>query len=195
MRVIAGTRKGHFLVAPRGLGTRPTSDRIRTIMFDILGGRVSGAVGVDLFAGSGALGIEALSRGAAQMDFVEKSRRIAEIIQRNLNHTHLEDHARVMVADAFAFLNRAGAAENGLVYDLLLADPPYGQGGGERLLRALTHSRLLRPGAVVVIEESAHLELALGPSLIESAETNQGRLRCFLRRVVGDTALHFYEAS
>ncbi len=185
MRVIAGTRKGHLLQAPSGLWTRPTSDRTRTILFDLLAGRVSGAAGLDLFAGSGALGIEALSRGATHVDFVEKSRRAAECIRRNLSHTHLEDHGQVIVADAFAFLRRAGAMEGGPTYDLLLADPPYHLGYSERLLEALSHGRLLNPGAVAVLEETARLEL--------TPET--GKMRCFLRRVVGETALHFYEVS
>jgi 16S rRNA (guanine(966)-N(2))-methyltransferase RsmD len=146
---------------------------------------MSGVIGLDLFAGSGALGIEALSRGATHVDFVEKSRRAAEIIRRNLRHTHLEDHARVIVADAFAFLQRAEAAEDTQTYDLLFADPPYRMGYSERLLDALSHSKLLNAGAVAVLEEAARLELAL----------ESGRLRCLSRRVVGETALYFYEVS
>jgi 16S rRNA (guanine966-N2)-methyltransferase len=185
MRVIAGTRKGHLLQAPRGLWTRPTSDRTRTILFDLLQGKVSGAVALDLFAGSGALGIEALSRGAGQADFVEKSRRVAEIIRRNLSHTHLEDQAHVIVQDAFAFLARAEAAEGRPLYDLLFADPPYNLGYAERLLEALSQCRLLNPGAVAVLEETARQEL----------KPVSGRLRCYLRRVIGETALHFYEVN
>lgn len=185
MRVIAGTRKGHLLQAPPGVWTRPTSDRTRTILFDLLQGKVSGAVAVDLFAGSGALGIEALSRGARQADFVEKNRRAAAFIRRNLSHTHLEDHAQVIVADAFTFLNRAEATEGRPAYDLLFADPPYQLGHTARLLEALSNSRLLNAGAVAVLEETARQELA----------PQQGRLRCYLRRVIGETALHFYEVS
>jgi len=185
MRVIAGTRKGHLLQAPRGHWTRPTSDRTRTILFDLLAGKVSGAVAVDLFAGSGALGIEALSRGARQVDFVEKSRRAAEFIRRNLSHTHLEDHGQLIVADAFAFLARAEAADGPPAYDLLFADPPYNLGHSERLLEALSQSRLLNAGAVAVLEETARREL----------KSVAGRLHCYLRRVVGETALHFYEVS
>jgi 16S rRNA (guanine966-N2)-methyltransferase len=185
MRVIAGTRKGHLLQAPAGVLTRSTSDRTRTILFDLLGGKASGAVVLDLFAGSGALGIEALSRGAAQADFVEKSRRAAECIRRNLKHTHLEDHGRVILQDAFAFLSRASAMEGGPCYDLLLADPPYNLGYGERLLDEMSHGKLLNAGAVAVIEETARRVLV--PA--------SGRWHCFLRRVVGDTALHFYEVG
>jgi 16S rRNA (guanine966-N2)-methyltransferase len=185
MRVIAGTRKGHLLQTPRGLWTRPTSDRARTILFDLLQGKVSGAAVLDLFAGSGALGIEALSRGAGQVDFVEKSRRAAEFIRRNLSHTHLEDHAEVIVADAFAFLTRAEAAEGRPAYDLLFADPPYNLGYAERLLATLSNSRLLNAGAVAVLEETARDEL----------KSAAGRLHCYLRRVIGETALHFYEVN
>jgi len=185
MRVIAGTCKGHLLQAPRGVQTRPTSDRARTIMFDLLQGKVSGAYGVDLFAGSGALGIEALSRGAQQFDFVEKNRRAVEFIRRNLSHTHLENHAQVMVADAFAFLNRAAATAGRPAYDLLFADPPYNFGHAGRLLDTLANSRLLNAGAIAVLEETARLEL----------KPEAGRLRCYLRRLIGETALHFYEVS
>jgi 16S rRNA (guanine966-N2)-methyltransferase len=185
MRIIAGTRKGHLLQAPPGLWTRPTSDRARTILFDLLQGKASGAFVLDLFAGSGALGIEALSRGARQADFVEKSRRAAEFIRRNLNHTHLEDHGQVIVTDAFAFLNRADATDGRPAYDLLFADPPYNLGYAERLLEALAKSSLLNAGAVAVLEETARKEL----------KPAAGRLRCYLRRVIGETALHFYEVS
>jgi len=185
MRVIAGTRKGHLLQSPRGLWTRPTSDRTRTIMFDLLQGKVSGVLALDLFAGSGALGIEALSRGADHVDFVEKSPRVAAFIRRNLRHTHLEDHGQVIVQDAFAFLNRAGATDGCPSYDLLFADPPYNLGHGERLLEALAPSRRLNAGAVAVIEAAARQEL----------KTAAGRLHCYLRRVIGETALHFYEVS
>jgi 16S rRNA (guanine(966)-N(2))-methyltransferase RsmD len=185
MRVIAGTRKGHLLQAPRGLWTRPTSDRARTILFDLLQSKVSGAFALDLFAGSGALGIEALSRGASQVDFVEKSRRVGEFIRRNLSHTHLGDHGQVIIADAFAFLNRAEAADGSPAYDLLFADPPYNLGHSERLLDVLSNSRLLNAGAVAVLEEVARKEL----------KSAAGRLRCYLRRVIGETALHFYEVS
>jgi 16S rRNA G966 N2-methylase RsmD len=116
---------------------------------------------------------------------VEKSRRAAQCIRHNLSHAHLEDYGQVIVAEAFAFLHRAGSVEGGPTYDLLLADPPYHLGYSERLLEALAHSRLLNAGAVAVLEETARLQL----------EPETGKLRCFLRRVVGETALHFYEVS
>ena len=99
MRVIAGSRKGHKLAAPRGLDTRPTSDRVRENIFNLVG-PVDDTKVLDLFASSGALGIEALSRGAASATFVERDRRTAAVIRRNLEDVGAGDRANVVVSDA-----------------------------------------------------------------------------------------------
>ena len=117
MRVVAGEFKGRGLVAPRGARTRPTADRVREALFSILGD-VSGARVLDLFAGSGALGIEALSRGAASVEFVESDRRAVTAIQRNLTAVGAEMVVRDQ--DALSFLERPGGP-----YDLVFCDPPY----------------------------------------------------------------------
>lgn len=117
MRVVAGEFKGRRLVAPRGARTRPTADRVREALFSILGD-VSGARVLDLFAGSGALGIEALSRGAASVEFVESDRRAVTAIQRNLAAVGVS--ATVRAQDALRFLGRSGGP-----YDLVFCDPPY----------------------------------------------------------------------
>ena len=121
MRVIAGTRKGHTIAAPRGLHTRPTSDRVRESVFDLVG-PVEGATVLDLYAGSGALGIEALSRGAVRAVFVERDRDAVRTIERNLDRLRLAG-ARVLEADAATALAQEAAA--GRKYDLVLVDPPY----------------------------------------------------------------------
>lgn len=119
MRVVAGSARGTRLarVPP---GTRPVSDRAREGLFSSLGERVPGAVCLDLFAGTGAMGIEALSRGAARCDLVDSSAAAVRAIEENLARTHLEDRARVRRADARGFL---GGADEG--YDLVFLDPPY----------------------------------------------------------------------
>ncbi len=117
MRVVAGEFKGRRLVAPRGARTRPTADRVREALFSILGD-VSGARVLDLFAGSGALGIEALSRGAASVEFVESDRRAVTAIQRNLAAVGVS--ATVRTQDALRFLERSEGP-----YDLVFCDPPY----------------------------------------------------------------------
>jgi 16S rRNA (guanine966-N2)-methyltransferase len=118
VRVIAGAHKGRTLRAPPGRATRPTSDRVREALFSILGD-VSGARVLDLFAGSGALGIEALSRGAAEATFVESNRRAADVVRANLRAVGASASS-VRVEDALSYLARADST-----YDLVFADPPY----------------------------------------------------------------------
>ena len=123
MRVIAGTLGGRRLRAPRGSSTRPTSDRVREALFAMLG-PIDGALVLDLFAGTGALGIEALSRGARAAVFVERSPRALEVLRANLGALDLApERAEVRPGDALATLRMA--AERGEKYDLVLLDPPY----------------------------------------------------------------------
>lgn len=157
MRVVAGSARGRRLTAPPGSDTRPTTDRVREAVFNALGslGPLAGATVADLFAGSGALGIEALSRGAAAAHFVESDRRAADVIQANLDSLDLADRAVVVrrpVAGAIAGLPEA--------LDLVLADPPYAFDGWDDLLAAvLPH---LAADAVVVIETDRSLTLPEG---------------------------------
>jgi 16S rRNA (guanine966-N2)-methyltransferase len=127
-RVIAGTARGIRLEAP-GPGTRPLSDRVKETLFAILEPDLRGAVVVDLFAGSGAAGIEALSRGAARTIFVEQDRAAAAVIAANLSRTHLGgERARIVRADALAWLAGPDAAIAG-PFDIVIADPPYAETG------------------------------------------------------------------
>ena len=158
MRVVAGRLGGRRLVAVRGAGTRPTADRVREAVFAILGD-VAGATVLDLFAGSGALGIEALSRGAAAATFVDSAPRAIGAVRGNLAALGLEA-ADVRRADAGAFLRTAGRA--GRQYDLVLLDPPYR--AAPRLAGALSRdlAPVLAPRARIVAESDrrAPLELA-----------------------------------
>jgi 16S rRNA (guanine966-N2)-methyltransferase len=121
MRIVAGSRKGARIFAPKGLDTRPTGDRVREAVFNLIG-PVDGAEVLDLYAGSGAMGLEALSRGAAHVTFVESDRAAAETILRNLDKLRLEE-AVVLCEDAGRKL--AADAAGGRRYDLVLVDPPY----------------------------------------------------------------------
>src|SRR5919108_5919547 len=121
MRVIAGTYGGRTLKTPPGAGTRPTSDRVREALFSILGDRTHGARVLDLFAGSGALGLEALSRGAEHVTFVDDNRAAIGAIKANL--AALNADAQVRQTDALRFLNAARIG--GAQYDLIFLDPPY----------------------------------------------------------------------
>jgi 16S rRNA (guanine966-N2)-methyltransferase len=156
MRVIAGAHKGRRLVAPAGSATRPTSDRVREALFSILGDRVHDARVLDLFAGSGALGIEALSRGARQATFVDNAPAAVTVIRRNLEGV---EGAEVVRRDARAFLRTA--RENGRQYDLVFLDPPYRQAAtlGRVLAEALPS--VVAPGGMVVSESDRREPLDL----------------------------------
>ncbi len=157
VRVIAGTYGGRRLVAPPGAATRPTSDRVREALFSVLGDRVAGARVLDLFAGSGALGIEALSRGAREATFVDSAPAAIRVLKANL--AALEIDAIVQRSDALAALRAARAAVR--QYDLVFLDPPYRL--AERLAPGLKEGidGLLAPGGSVVSESDRRAPLSL----------------------------------
>lgn len=152
MRVIGGSAGGIRLAVPKR-GVRPTMDRVKAAIFSSLGDAIAGARVLDLFAGSGALGIEALSRGASLVVFVEKDRQSAEIIQRNLAKTKLK--GRVRQQDVFDFLRHASGAET---FQIIFADPPYektkhGHSYTEKLVTNEALPRLLEIHGLFVLEK------------------------------------------
>jgi len=152
MRVIAGSAGGVRLAVPKR-GVRPTMDRVKAAIFSSLGDAIIGARVLDLFAGSGALGIEALSRGAASAIFVEDDRQSAEAIEKNLAKTNLQ--GRVRDQDVFDFLRQRSNADK---FQIIFADPPYEKGQHhenctEKLLRSETLAQLLEPGGIFVLEK------------------------------------------
>ena len=146
MRVIAGTARGIPLTAPRDRGTRPITDRVKETLFAILGDRVPDSRVLDLYAGSGAIGIEALSRGATSADFVERGRLGAAAIRANLAATRLEEGARVHAVPVERYL---AAGEHG-PWDIVVLDPPYEERAIVSPLRAVVPH--LAPGAIVVVK-------------------------------------------
>lgn len=164
MRVIAGSFGGRRLKAPRGRGTRPTSERVREALFGMLGD-VEGARALDLYAGTGALGIEALSRGAAAVVFVERDRAALASLGENLASLGIgQDAAEVRRVEALAALRSARRAKE--TYDLLFIDPPYGttrRAGSHRWERELADllAVLLAPGARIVVESDRRAPLTL----------------------------------
>ena len=154
MRVVAGRLGGRRLEAPKGRDTRPTSDRVREALFSILGPRVEGAHALDLFAGSGALGIEALSRGAASATFVDSDARATAVLRRNLQSFGLAEH--VERRDALSYLERATAT-----FDLVFLDPPYSSAA--RLGASLSERlpAVLAPHSVIVTESDKRAPLEL----------------------------------
>ena len=163
MRVVAGVYGGRRLVAPPGDATRPTSDRVREALFSVLGPSVQGARVLDLFAGSGALGIEALSRGAASAVFVDRAPRAIAAVKANLEALGIA--AEVRRAEARAWLRTASARAD--AYDLVFLDPPYRRAGelGRELSEAL--AAVLAPGARVVTESDRRDPLELGLPLLD----------------------------
>jgi len=154
MRIIAGAYRGRTLVAPKGQSVRPTADRARQALYNVLehapwGGRPwEGARVIDGFAGSGALGLEALSRGAAWCLFVDNDRAARAAIEANLTSLGCGDRARVLGLDA----TRLGARGAEAPFDLVFLDPPYGSGLAPDALAALTGGGWLGPGALAVVE-------------------------------------------
>jgi 16S rRNA (guanine966-N2)-methyltransferase len=154
VRIIAGSRKGHTIHAPKGLDTRPTGDRVREAAFNLIG-PVEDATVLDLFAGSGAMGLEALSRGAARAVFVESDRDAVRAIERNLDKLRLKG-ATVLQRDALQAL--AAEATAGRKYDLVLVDPPYAMFADlqPRLARYLP--AVLADDGLLVVETDARVE-------------------------------------
>ncbi len=151
MRVIAGKARSLKLMTPPGMDTRPTTDRTKETLFNILQPEIGGARFLDLFSGSGAIGIEALSRGAALAVFVEKDRAAAECIKKNLAFTKLGDNGQILRKDVGAALK---SLEKGEPFDLIFMDPPYGRGLERQVLEYLAHSSLLAEEGTVVVEAS-----------------------------------------
>ncbi|HEU4403971.1 MAG TPA: 16S rRNA (guanine(966)-N(2))-methyltransferase RsmD [Polyangiaceae bacterium] len=180
MRIVAGTLGGRTLRAPRGHGTRPTPERVREALFSCLG-PLEGARVLDLYAGTGALGLEALSRGAARAVFVESANAALAALRANVDELGVAGRALVLGRP----VERALAAlEPEAPFDLVLADPPYElvrKGPAPRALAALAARGLLAPGARLVLEHaSADEPPALAP------------LMCYDRRRYGDTSLALY---
>ncbi len=145
MRVITGTARGRKLVTLEGSDVRPTADRVKEALFSILQFELEGRQVLDLFAGSGQLGIEALSRGAEHCTFVDASKASVAVVQQNLAATGLGKNATVQCADALLFLHRTRAA-----FDIALLDPPYGKGLLQKALQKLPEA--MRDGGVIVCE-------------------------------------------
>lgn len=168
MRVIAGKARSLKLKAPLGEHTRPTTDRIKETLFNILQGEIPGCFFLDLFAGSGAIGIEALSRGADQVVFVENDKNAISCIEENLTHTKLDKHAQLCKQDVFVALQ---SLEYHYSFDLVFMDPPYGQELERRVLEYLTMSSLITEDTLIIFEASLDTDISyledLGYELIK----------------------------
>ena len=178
MRIIAGSLKGRRMVAPAWTGLRPTSDKLRETLFNVLGGRVTGARVVDGFAGTGAVGLEAISRGAAQVVFVEADRRAIQLIAENVRRCGVVDRCVIIRG---VFQDALIPEDRGQHFDLVFLDPPYDEADLDRLVARA--GALLSRGGLVILEHATRRE---PPGIVTD---------CELRRTVvsGDSALTIYQ--
>lgn len=175
MRIIAGQWRGRKLLAPPGLATRPTADRTRETLFNMLASRIGSFEGLrvaDLYAGSGALGFEALSRGAAHVTFVETDQAARKAIEAN---------ARALGADVTLSAHSAERLPPAPQFDLILADPPYSASAGTRVVQAVTEADWLAPGGWLAIETARGDAVDPGP-VGREAERDSARARLTLLR-------------
>ncbi len=182
IRVIGGEKRGFRLAVPSGGDLRPTSNRVREALFNILSHKISRARVLDLFAGTGAIGIEALSRGAGHCRFIERNRAAVAALRRNLEVCDLTSRASILRGEIPRVLSRLPESET---FDLVFVDPPYGQNVGEEVLRALGQTGLLSPHSVVVLE---HRKTA--PPLPRVGPLSLGRSARY-----GDTILSFFSLT
>lgn len=152
MRVISGSARGLRLYAPKGLTTRPTVDKIKESLFNIINSSLPEAAFLDLFSGSGAIGIEALSRGAKRAVFVDSSNDSIEAIKRNLKASRLSEHAVVIKMSAAAAIKYL--AQNGERFDIIFMDPPYSKSLVDTALAAIDNERLLANDGFIIAEQS-----------------------------------------
>ncbi len=188
MRVIAGKLRRRTLEAPAGLGTRPTSDRLRETLFNVLAPRIEGARFLDLYAGSGAVGIEAVSRGAASVVLVERAEPALRVLRTNLEKLGLRGDVRVEAASVGAFLRRVRPEKSARCFDVVFLDPPYEAADEYATMLGLlggASAGLLAAGAVVIAEHRRK-------EMLEDAYGSLGRTRVLEQ---GEAALSFYETA
>jgi 16S rRNA (guanine966-N2)-methyltransferase len=165
MRIIAGRFKGARFPSPPGRGVRPTSDRVREALFSTLGSVVVGSRVLDLFAGSGAFGIEALSREAESVVFVEKDRKVAEALRKTVGSFSVEDSVEILNMDAVRAVGRF--EREGQRFGLVFLDPPYGKGLISRLASSGLFSNIIEPDGLVIVERRASSAAESLPSNFE----------------------------
>jgi 16S rRNA (guanine(966)-N(2))-methyltransferase RsmD len=182
MRIIAGQYRSRRLLAPPGTATRPTSDRLRETLFNVVASGVAESVWLDIFAGSGAVGIEALSRGARMAYFVENNSRAATIIRANLKSLSIIEGFELHERDAVQALRILDAAA--VACNFCFLDPPYADRGAyEQALGFLSQSRLLTAASIAIAEHDKHFDLL----------DRYGALQRYRRLQQGDAVLSFYQ--
>lgn len=180
VRIISGDAKGMRLKMVPGKHVRPTADRVKESLFQVIGPSFEGGIGLDLFAGTGSLGLEALSRGLDQMVFVDKSRSSLEIVKENLLLTGFIDKAQTIRKDARSYLK---TLSKGTTFDLIFVDPPYYEGFYEIILTRIDEQKLLAEDGILIAEHPTRIEV---PKQFEN-------LSAFRTLSYGDTSITLYE--
>lgn len=178
MRVIAGSAKGMKLKRPSGISIRPTSDRVKEALFSIIGGNLIGSTFVDLYAGSGAIGIEAISRGVDNCIFVDNDKNSINLINENLDKTKLKNKGRVIFADAKKALLQM--EKENTEADIIFLDPPYNITNLREILTSLLNSTILSAEGLIVVEHDRK-----NHNWIDSLPVTK-------QKVYGDTCLSFF---
>lgn len=178
MRIISGKYKGHHLVSFQADHIRPTTDRVKESLFNILMHEISNAKVLDLFSGTGSLGLESLSRGAAEVTFVEKNKKSLNILQKNLEKLKVNEPYTVVTKDVLKYLQ----TYQGDPFDIILADPPFTEAIAHDVLMELSQSICVGPNTWIAIESSRK----------ERLDENYGKLTRFDKREFGDKFLSFF---
>ena len=185
MRVVAGSAKSLKLKTIEGMETRPTQDRIKETLFNMIQYDIAGSTFLDLFSGSGGIGIEALSRGAKRAYFVEKAKPALRCIRENLKYTKLNEKAEVMAADVVTAISQLESKKE--TFDYIFMDPPYNKGFEDHILAVLDKSTICTQDTVVIVESSLATEISdfqeLKVTRIKKYKTNK---HTFLMKVQED---------
>jgi 16S rRNA (guanine966-N2)-methyltransferase len=182
VRVISGSAKGRRLAPVPGAGTRPITDRVKESLFNILGADIEDARLLDLFGGTGSVGIEALSRGAREVVFVERAHKAVETIRKNLQTTQLQERAHVLQMDAFHVLDQADPADP---FHYVYVAPPQYQDLWAKVLAKLDARPLITEDGLIIVQ--------IHPK--EYRSLNLRRLRLYRERSYGSTSLYLYELA
>jgi 16S rRNA (guanine(966)-N(2))-methyltransferase RsmD len=173
MRIVAGSAKGRRLETPKGVAVRPTTDRVREALFSAISPRLVGASVLDLFAGTGALGIEALSRGAVTAVFVEQSPSTAKLLSRNIETCGVSNKARIIRRDALIALRQLTAQQQ--KFDLIFLDPPYHGPMLEAVLQSLAGKAIMRENGLIIAEHPAEKPPRMPEELIIVTTKHYGK--------------------
>jgi len=154
VRILGGESRGRKLLGPKGLRFRPTTGRVKESIFNYLNQKVEGSRFLDLFSGTGALGLEALSRGAKEIYFIEKSSYSINLLSRNIDLCGYKAKTRIFKGDVFEVVKKLGRVNE--IFDIILADPPFKEGFHSKILSTVSQSEVLLPKGLLVIEHESH---------------------------------------